>query len=214
MQCVAVCCSATYFKTTFQSRIIQRTVKTLQHAVTLYHTATHINTLQRYLAFDCLQHRTPCRTVQLAAAHCNALRHQPTQCIVTLRSAAHSLSYTVAHCHTLQHTATNYHTNQHTAISPCARPDAPLLHCNTLQHTATHCNTPQHTQTHCNITCVWLCVLVGAQYYRAHLRTGATFHGIRRHTATHCNTHRHTATHTDKLQHTPTNCICTLRSAG
>ena len=204
-----MCCSATYFKTTFQSRIIQRTVKTLQHAVTLYHTATHINTLQRYLAFDCLQHRTPCRTVQLAAAHCNALRHQPTQCIVTLRSAAHSLSYTVAHCHTLQHTATNYHTNQHTAISPCARPDAPLLHCNTLQHTATHCNTLQHTATHTNtlqhymrlVVCVgWRAVLPRSSAHWRYISWNPPSHcDTLQHTPTHCNTHRLTATHTDKL---------------
>jgi len=131
--------------------------------------------------------------VQLTDAHCNALQHQPTQCIITLCSAPHSLSHTVAHCQTLQHTEKNYHTNQHTAISPCARPNAHLLHCNALQHTATHCNTLQYTQTNCNIPCIWLCELVGAQYYRAHLRTGATYYGIRRYTATHCNTHQQTA---------------------
>ena len=97
----------------------------LQHTVTLQHTATHCNTLQ-HTAVHCI-------TLQHIAAHCSTLKHTATHCN-TLHNTLHLFSHLLGALGHLRHGACLGCTSWFIAS-----------HCNTLQHTATHCNTSQAT---------------------------------------------------------------------
>ena len=93
-------------------------VSQMQKFITLQHTATHCNTLQRTATSPRAYRLCEFVTLFYTALHCNTLQHTATHCS--------TLQHTAAHCRTLQNTA---------------------AHCRTLQHTAAHCNTMQRTTT-------------------------------------------------------------------